>query len=87
MVFAMWSGRQRDGNLEAILEDSYAYGSERIHEILSAEAAPRGIDRHLAEQYLRRNIVYRLDEDARAGMRLYLSAAAELESRMGVFSA
>ncbi len=84
MVFAMWSGPQPNQELATILEASYEYGRERIDEIVAAEAAPRQIDAALAGRYLRHNILYRLDGDARRGLRLYLEEATKLEAALTV---
>lgn len=80
MVFAMWSGPKPNPELAALLEASYEYGRERIQEIVATEAAPRNLNASLAEHYLRHNIVYRLDDDARRGLRLYLETASKMEA-------
>jgi len=83
MVFAMWSGRRASEELSGLLAASYEYGASRLEEVVEAEAAARGIDRGLALYYLSHNIQYRLDEEARRGLRLYLSEAAKLEASEG----
>jgi predicted solute-binding protein len=82
MVFAMWSGPKPNPELAALLEASYEYGRARIPEIVAAEAASRNIDAALADSYLRHNIVYRLDDDARRGLRLYLETATKMEAAL-----
>jgi predicted solute-binding protein len=79
MVFAMWSGPQANPALAQLLEQSYAYGRTRLDEIVAAEAEARGIPPLLGASYLRENIIFRLDDDARRGLRLYLSEAAKIE--------
>jgi predicted solute-binding protein len=74
MVYAMWAGK---GAAEAseLLQESYAYGRERIDEIVASEAAPRNIPAELARSYLTRNIVFELGERHMRGLELYLSLA------------
>lgn len=80
MVFAMWAGPQPHPELAELLAASYAYGRERLEEIVAAEAAARQLDPALAAHYLQHNILYRLDDQARRGLRLYLSEASKLEA-------
>jgi predicted solute-binding protein len=80
MVFAMWSGRQPSAALADLLAASYDFGRQHLDEIVAAEAFPRGLDPALAARYLRDNILYRLTDDARRGLRLYLAEAAKLEA-------
>ncbi len=84
MVFAMWSGPQPDAALAELLAASYAYGRQRLDEIVAAEAAPRGLDPALAAAYLRDNILFQLTDEARRGLRLYLSEAAKIEAAIEV---
>jgi chorismate dehydratase len=76
MVYAMWAGR---GAAEAaeLLQESYAYGRDRIDEIVASEAAPRNIPLELARNYLTRNIVFELGERHMRGLELYLSLALQ----------
>jgi chorismate dehydratase len=74
MVYAMWAGRGA-GEAVALLQDSYAYGKERIEEIVAMEAEPRQIPVSLAREYLTRNIVFELGERHMQGLELYLSMA------------
>jgi chorismate dehydratase len=76
MVYAMWAGR---GAAEAaeLLQESYAYGRDRIDEIVTSEAAPRKIPLELARNYLTRNIVFELGERHMRGLELYLSLALQ----------
>jgi chorismate dehydratase len=77
MVYAMWAGR---GAAEAaeLLQESYAYGRDRIDEIVASEAAPRKIPLELARNYLTRNIVFELGERHMRGLELYLSLALQI---------
>jgi chorismate dehydratase len=75
MVYAMWAGRRAEEAAE-LLRGSYAYGRERIEEIVSREAIPRGISPGLAQEYLTRHIVYELGERHERGLELFLSMAA-----------
>ena len=76
MVYAMWAG---PGAAEAteLMHDSYAYGKERIAEIVEGEAEPRGISVALAREYLTKHIVFELGERHMRGLELYLSMAMD----------
>ena len=77
MVYAMWAGRGAEG-AAGLLYDSYAYGWDRMSEIVAAEAAPRGISAELAQEYLTRNIVFELGTEHERGLAMYLAMATEI---------
>ena len=74
MVYAMWAGRGAAGAVD-LLHESYAYGRERIDEIVASEAAPRRIPAGRARDYLTKNIVFELGERHMRGLEMYLSMA------------
>ncbi len=74
MVYAMWAGRGAEEAAD-LMHESYAYGKERIDEIVASEAEPRRIPASLAREYLTRNIVFELGERHMQGLELYLSLA------------
>jgi chorismate dehydratase len=74
MVYAMWAGRGATDATE-LLHESYAYGRDRIDEIVASEAPPRRIPPTLAHGYLTKNIVFELGERHMQGLEMYLSMA------------
>ena len=74
MVYAMWAGK-RAGDAACLLHDSYAFGRERIEDILAQECAPRGIPTSLARDYLTRHIQFELGPRHQQGLALYLKLA------------
>ena len=74
MVYAMWAGR-RAADAAELLKESYAYGRERIEEIVASEALPRQIPVAVAREYLTRNIIFELSERHMRGLELFLSMA------------
>jgi len=77
MVFAAWGGRAElpFAALERITRGSYAYGAERIEEIVEQEHHNRGISRELASQYLKQNIRYVLGPQEEKGLETFLALA------------
>ena len=80
MVFAVWAARP--GILNPILvkafADAYAYGRDRLEEILEREAPLRGFSADLARAYLTRHICFELGDRDREGLGLYLRLAREI---------
>jgi chorismate dehydratase len=74
MVFAVWAGRRGLVNPKLVkaFRESCVYGRERLDEIVSIEAAPRGFSPGLARDYLTRNIVHELNSRDYEGMELFL---------------
>jgi predicted solute-binding protein len=72
MVYAMWAGRGAD-DAAALLHESYAWGRDRIDEIVASEAPPRRIPATLARTYLTTNIIFELGERHMRGLDMYLS--------------
>lgn len=76
MVYAMWAGRGAPRAAD-LLHESYAWGRDRIDEIVASEAPPRGIPLALAHSYLTTNIVFELGERHMRGLEMYLSLAMQ----------
>ena len=76
MVYALWSGQKAPAAAE-MLHDSYAYGRDRIEEIVKQEAKPRGLQLELARTYLTKNIVFELGAEHERGLALYLKLVRE----------
>ncbi len=77
MVFAAWAGRSGlpFSALEKITRGSYAYGAERLDEIIEHEHPIRGISRELANNYLKHNIRYVLGPLEENGLETFLELA------------
>ncbi len=77
MVFAAWGGKAGlpFPTLEAITRGSYAYGAQRIDEIVEQEHPKRGVSRELAGHYLRHNIRYVLGPQEEKGLEAFLELA------------
>lgn len=77
MVFAAWGGKPGlpFPALEKITRGSYAYGAERIEEIITEEHHKRGVSRDLASSYLKRNIRYVLGPQEEKGLEAFLALA------------
>ena len=77
MVFAAWSGKAGlpFPALEKITRGSYAYGAERIEEIVTKEHRERGVSRDLASSYLKSNIRYILGPQEERGLEAFLTLA------------
>jgi predicted solute-binding protein len=77
MVFAAWGGKRGlpFPALEKITRGSYAYGAERIDEIIAQEHHKRGISQELATQYLKKNIRYALGRQEEKGLDAFLELA------------
>jgi chorismate dehydratase len=78
MVFAAWAGNPGLplAALEKITRGSYAYGAERIDEIIANEHPKRGVSRGLATHYLKHNIRYLLGPQEEKGLETFLELAA-----------
>jgi predicted solute-binding protein len=77
MVFAAWGGKRGlpFPALEKITRASYAFGAERMDEIIEQEHPKRGISRELATQYLKKHIRYVLGVQEEAGLEAFLELA------------
>ncbi len=77
MVFAAWAGKPGFPvtALESITRGSYAYGAERISEIVEREHLNRGVSRELATRYLTGNIRYILGPEETKGLEAFLELA------------
>jgi len=81
MVFAVWAGRKEVITPEVIgaFQQSYAFGRERVEEIVACESAPRGFTPELVRSYLTHNVVSLLGDEEYAGMRRFLEYAGARE--------
>jgi predicted solute-binding protein len=77
MVFAAWGGQSGlpFHDLEKITRASYAFGVERMDEIIAQEHPKRGISRELATRYLKHNIRYVLGPQEEKGLETFLELA------------
>jgi predicted solute-binding protein len=77
MVFAAWGGKPGlpFPALEKITRGSYAYGAERIDEIIAHEHLLRGISQALATEYLKKHIRYVLGPQEEKGLQAFLELA------------
>lgn len=77
MVFAAWGGKPGlpFSALEKITRGSYAYGAQRIDEIIAVEHQKRGISEQLATHYLKHNIRYLLGPHEEKGLETFLELA------------
>ena len=76
-VFAVWASlKPVDKELWKSIDQAFAYGIENIDRIpIPAHMAHIGID-----HYLKKNIRYQVDEDARTGLRKFIDLAAQLDN-------
>lgn len=81
MVFAIWAGHQKQPELAEVLEESYQYGKQHMHDIVMAEAAERQIWPGLAYEYIHSIIQYELTEEYQRGMKLYIEKAMQMEEK------
>jgi chorismate dehydratase len=83
MVFAVWAGRPEIAATPGLAEafnGSYRFGSENLEEIVQCEAPARHMEKSLAREYLKRNIVFELGEREYEGMRLFLRYGREFDT-------
>jgi Predicted periplasmic solute-binding protein len=82
MVFAVWAGRA--GIIRPELEDVFTascdFGLARLEEIARIAAPARGLSEALVLDYLRRNIIFKLDRRHYEGMRLFLEYAESIRA-------
>jgi predicted solute-binding protein len=78
MVFALWAGRvsDRTGQLRKVLEGSYQFGAEHIHDIVELEHGRRHVSRELAHEYLTRYIHFEIGDVEWRGLEAFLDLAA-----------
>jgi predicted solute-binding protein len=81
MVFAVWSARNEliQERYARALVQSCRYGCARVDDIVTVEAAARGVSEDLARQYLTRHIAFELTERDYAGLERFLQFAARIE--------
>jgi chorismate dehydratase len=82
MVFAIWAGRQKQPELEEVLEASYLFGKQNLSDIVLRESPERNIWPGLAYEYLNSLIQYELTEDFQRGMKLYIEHAIKMEEQL-----
>ena len=72
-VFACWiSNRKLPGSFTALLEEAFEYGVSGIDEMLASQ--PDLVELYpQAANYLKNQVVYRIDEEMKKGMQLFLS--------------
>ncbi|MGH9619330.1 MAG: menaquinone biosynthetic enzyme MqnA/MqnD family protein, partial [Bryobacteraceae bacterium] len=77
MVFAAWAAKPGIARPEIrqLTAESYAFGEDRIGEIVEAEYRERGIDRDLAGSYLRRHIRYEIGAEERQAIKKFAELA------------
>jgi chorismate dehydratase len=82
MVFAVWAGRKGLATPEVVeaFNASRAYGRERLEEIVSCEAGPRGFAPELVRDYLESRIVNELGPEDHKGLDLFLACAREINA-------
>ncbi|HUS07559.1 MAG TPA: menaquinone biosynthesis protein [Bryobacteraceae bacterium] len=82
MVFAVWAGKR--AVLTPDVADAFSascdFGMDRIDDIARECGPARGFQEALVRQYLRQNIVFRLQERHYKGMRLFLEYAGSLST-------
>ena len=80
MVYAVWSVKKLVAN--PALADTFAgsaeYGEQHIEEIIEAESQRRELPAELVRRYLTHHIHYRLGDEERRSMELFLRLAYEL---------
>jgi chorismate dehydratase len=77
-VFAVWAARREVmdlGELTRDLEASYLEGVAALPRIIAEAEAESGLPRDLLERYFTRNLSYRLDDEALAGLREFYRRA------------
>ena len=81
MVFAVWAGRQDAplAGVDALLEESFSYGQDRMDAIIKSEADSRGFSRELVARYFERHVRFRLGGAERSGLEAFLRAARSLD--------
>lgn len=79
-VFAMWVARRgvADDRLIHALGEARDRGVARLDEIARREAPPLGLDLQTAQNYLRRNLHFRLTSAERSGLLLFRDLAVQL---------
>jgi chorismate dehydratase len=82
MVFAVWAGRADlvSSEIQNAFTGSCDFGLARIDEIARLSGPARGFSESLVQQYLRRNIIFKLDERHYQGMRLFLELAETIRT-------
>lgn len=77
MVFALWAGhvKSRREELSDVLERSFQFGSEHIHDIVELEHERRHVSRELAHEYLTRYIRYPIGDIEWKGLETFLELA------------
>lgn len=82
MVFAVWAGRSAliTGEVEDAFTKSCDFGLVRLDEIARSAGPARGLSESLVQQYLRRNIVFKLNARHYEGMRLFLELAESIRT-------
>jgi predicted solute-binding protein len=77
MVFAAWAAKPGTVRSEVrqLTAESYAFGEDRIGEIVEAEYRERGVDRDLADRYLRRYIRYEIGAEEREAIKKFTELA------------
>ena len=76
-VFAAWAGKPglAVGRLHKLTTESYAFGQERLTEIIDHEFKKRQITRELADRYLRQHIRFELGARQMEGLETFLALA------------
>jgi chorismate dehydratase len=79
-VFAVWAARPGvdASSVEPALDAARDLGVEEVETIASEQAAAMDLPRSLVLQYLRDNLNFFLDDDARRGLDLYFRRAGDL---------
>ncbi len=85
MVFALWAGRPElvrwDGEaLGRSFSSSLDFGLAHLDEIVTGEAASRGFEPSLVQEYLARHIVFRIGPRERAGLAEFQKLSSMLRS-------
>jgi chorismate dehydratase len=77
MVFAAWAGKPGLATqaLAEITSASYAFGRERLQEIVDEQHRQRGVSRALANEYLSRYIRFEIGRKELAGLESFLRLA------------
>lgn len=80
-VFAMWVTRKETelGDIPAALEEARNQGEDAIPNIAKREASQLGIRVETAQQYLTKNLHFRLGSAERSGLTLFSELAQKLE--------
>lgn len=77
MVFAAWAAKPGAvrPEIRQLTAASYTFGEDRIGEIVEAEYRERGVDRDLADRYLRKYIRYEIGAEEREGIKKFTELA------------